>query len=259
MTVAGSSSGPHAAPVPDERQVPEAPAGWLGSLSRDAPLVRRLLAGDEDAFRAVVVAWGPSLLRTAEYYLSSRSSAEEAVQETWTAVLSGLAGFQGRSSLKTWVFKVLINTAKTRAMKEARTMPLSDLDDERRGRAAGGTGFRGANGPAAEGWISVAAPAPWQAEPEPAALAVEARRAIADALLRLPHRQRVVVTLRDVHGYSSAEICDLLELTTTNQRVLLHRARAALRDDLDPYYSERRTIAPSAEPALAELPAASLI
>ena len=208
----------------------------------DAELVLRLLAGDEDAFRAVVVAWGPGLLRTAGYYLSSRASAEDAVQETWMAVLSGLDGFQGRSSLKTWVFRVLINTAKARALKETRAVPRPAFDGEHHGPAVAASAFRGADQPAAGTWTSVAAPAPWQDAPESAALAVEAGRALSDALSRLPYRQRVVVTLRDVHGFSSAEICELLELSPVNQRVLLHRARAALRDSLDSYYAERRLV-----------------
>jgi RNA polymerase sigma-70 factor (ECF subfamily) len=207
---------------------------------RDAELVGRLLAGDEDTFREVVAGWGPGLLRLARYYLSSRASAEEVVQETWMAVLSGLTGFQGRSSLRTWVFRVLINTAKTRAQQEVRTVPISGLDDDRFGVPAARSGFRHADETAAGCWTSVAAPVPWHDAPEPAMLAAEARRALCDALLKLPERQRNVVTLRDVHGFTNEEICELLDLSPVNQRVLLHRARAALRDALDSYYAERR-------------------
>jgi RNA polymerase sigma-70 factor (ECF subfamily) len=213
-----------------------------GQHLSDAQLVVRLLAGDEDAYRAVVAEWGPGLLRTARSYLSSRASAEEAVQETWIAVLSGLGGFQGRSSLKTWVFRVLINTAKSRAVKDARTVPLSALEDGRPDPAARGV-LRRAEEAASRGWISVAAPAGWQHAPEHALLATEAQRALARALLRLPPRQRTVVTLRDVYGYTSSETCDLLELTPVAQRVLLHRGRVALRGGLGSYYAERRTVA----------------
>lgn len=210
----------------------------------------RLLAGDEDAYRAVVAEWGPSLLRTACNYLSSRASAEEAVQETWIAVLSGLDGFQGRSSLKTWVFRVLINTAKSRAVRDARTVPLSALDDERVDLVAPGRVLHRADEAAWGGWISVAAPMPWQNAPEPALLATEAQRALARALHKLPRRQRAVVTLRDIYGLTSAEACDLLELTPAAQRVLLHRGRAALRGCLDSYYAERaRPSALSRSPA----------
>jgi RNA polymerase sigma-70 factor (ECF subfamily) len=208
---------------------------------RDAELVGRLLAGDEDTFREVVAGWGPGLLRLARYYLSSRASAEEVVQETWMAVLSGLAGFQGRSSLRTWVFRVLINTAKARAQQEVRTVPMSGLDDDRFGLPAARSGFRHADEAAAGSWTSVAAPVPWHDAPEPATLAAEARRALCDALLELPERQRNVVTLRDVHGFTNEEICELLNLSPVNQRVLLHRARTALRDVLNSYYAERRT------------------
>lgn len=206
-----------------------------GQLPGDAQLVVRLLAGDEDAFRAVVIEWGPGLLRTARCYLSSRASAEETVQETWAAVLSGLHNFQGRSSLKTWVFRVLVNRAKSRAVKEARTVPLSALARKRTDSAPPGGVLSRAGEVTPGSWTS-AAPAPWQYTPELAVLAAEARQALAWALLKLPYRQRAVVTLRDVHGYTSAETCDLLKLTPVNQRVLLHRGRAALRDGLDSYY-----------------------
>ena len=211
-----------------------------GPAPRGAELTGRLLAGDEGAFGELVVGWGPGLLRLAGRYLSSRASAEDVVQETWIAVLSGLTGFEGRSSLRTWVFRVLINTAKTRARQEGRTVLVSELYDDRPGPAAARGGVRPADDGAARCWTSAAAPAPWHDAPEPAALAAEARRALCDALLRLPERQRSIVTLRDVCGYTSKEICELLELSPVNQRVLLHRARAALRDGLDWYYAERR-------------------
>ena len=210
-----------------------------GPPPRDAELTGRLLARDEDTFREVVAGWGPGLLRLAGGYLSSRASAEEVVQETWIAVLSGLTGFQGRSSLRTWVSRVLINTAKARARQEGRTVPVSELYDHC-GPAAPRGGIRPADDAAARYWTSVPAPALWHDAPEPAALAAETRRVLCDALLRLPERQRSVVTLRDACGYTSEEICQLLDLSPVNQRVLLHRARAALCDGLDWYYAERR-------------------
>lgn len=216
---------------------PAAPA-QQGLAPRDAELVGRLLAGDEDSFREMVAGWGPGLLRVAGCYLSSRASAEEVVQETWIAVLSGLTGFQGRSSLRTWVFRVLINTAKARARQEVRTVPVPGLGDDCHGPPAPGA-FRHADDAAAGGWTSVAASSPWHDAPEPAVLAGEAWRALDDALLRLPERQRSVVMLRDVRGYTGKEICDLMELSPVNQRVLLHRARAAPRDGLDSHYAER--------------------
>lgn len=216
-----------------------------GEPSADADLVVRLLAGDEDAFRTIVAEWGPGLLRTARYYLPWGAAAEEAVQETWTAVLSGLDGFQGRSSLKTWVFRVLVNQARSRAVREARMIPWSALGDGWPGMAA--PGRPGAGETAAEGWISVAH-VPWHGAPEPAALAREARQILTAALLRLPDRQRAVVMLRDVYGYTGAEICDLLQLTPVNQRVLLHRGRAALRDGINWYYLERRRAMPEPGP-----------
>ena len=196
------------------------------------------MAGDEDAYRTVVAEWGPGLLRTALIYLSSRASAEEAVQETWIAVLSGLAGFQGRSSLKTWVFRVLANIAKSRAVEDARTVPLSALRDRNHDPMAPGAVLQHEVEAASRCWISVAAPLPWQNAPEPAVLASEAQHVLAGALMRLPRRQRAVVALRDVYGYTSPEACDVLELTPVSQRVLLHRGRAALRGRLASYYAD---------------------
>ena len=219
---------------------PVAAAGQAAPPLSDAQLTVRLLASDEDAFRSVVADWGPGLLRIAGYHLSSRASAEEVVQETWIAVLGGLAGFQGRSSLRTWVCRVLINTAKARARQEARTVPVAALAGEWQGATVPSGAFRRGGQPDAGRWTSVAAPASWHDTPEPAALAAEARRALADALLKLPERQRAVVMLRDVHGYLGEEVCELLELSPANQRVLLHRGRAALRSGLDAYYAERR-------------------
>lgn len=197
----------------------------------------RLMAGDEDAYRAVVAEWGPSLLRAARAYLSSRAAAEEAVQETWIAVLSGLEGFQGRSSLKTWVFRVLINIARSRAVNEARTVPLSALQGQQ-DPAAPGSVLHHVDAAAPRRWISVAAPVPWRSAPEAALLAAEGQHALACALLAVPRRQRAVVTLRDIYGCTSSETCELLELTQVAQRVLLHRGRAALRAGLGSYYAD---------------------
>jgi RNA polymerase sigma-70 factor (ECF subfamily) len=221
------------------------PAGSHGLPLRDAELVGQLLARNEGTFREVVASWGPGLLRMAGNYLSSHASAEEVVQETWMAVLGGLAGFQGRSSLRTWVFRVLINTAKARAQQEGRTVPVAELDDDRFGRPAPRGGFRRGDKADSGCWISVAAPAPWHDAPEPATLAAEAQEALRAALLRLPERQLSVVTLRDIHGFTNAEICELLDLSAANQRVLLHRARTALRDALNSYYAERKAGASS--------------
>lgn len=230
---------PRVAPAVSTVARPLAAPARPGLPPRDAELTGRLMVGDEDAFRELVAGWGPGLMRLAGCYLSSRASAEEAVQETWIAVLSGLTGFEGRSSLRTWVSRVLINMAKARARQEGRAVPVSELYGDRFGTAAPRGGGRPADDTAARCWTSMAAPAPWYDAPEPAALAAETRRALCDALLRLPERQRIVVTLRDIYGYTSKEICELLDLSPVNQRVLLHRARAALRIGLDWYYAER--------------------
>ena len=208
----------------------------------DPELLSRLRHGDEATFAGVVRGWSPMMLRVARGHLSTDASCEEVVQETWMAVIRGLDGFEGRSSLRTWVFRILTNLAKTRGVREARTVPMS---------AADGTGptvdpdrFRPASDELPHNWTPVGAPVAWQPGPEQAAVAAETRRLLGAALQDLPDRQREVVTLRDVHGLSSDEVCAALDLTAANQRVLLHRGRARLRAVLEDYYRAAGT-APS--------------
>lgn len=184
-----------------------------------------LRAGDERVFRELVQMYQAMLLRVAQMYVSSRSVAEEVVQETWLAVLNGIDRFEGRSSLKTWIFRILANRAKTRAQREARTVPFSSLGDSE---------------PTVEPdrfdqghWAAL--PADW---PEDRLLADETLRLIDGAIERLPSAQRAVITLRDVEGWSAEEVRNALELSETNQRVLLHRARSKVRGALEEYLSE---------------------
>lgn len=184
-------------------------------------LVDRLRAGDEVAFAEVVRAWTPAMLRVARAHVRTQATADEVVQEAWLGVVRGLDGFEGRSSLRTWVFRIVVNTARRRGRKEAVTMAELDgptVDPDR---------FRGDGDPYPGGWREGAAPA--EVGPEPMALAAEVIGVLGRALVELPERQRAVVQLRDVHGLESAEVCELLELTPANQRVLLHRGRARLR------------------------------
>jgi RNA polymerase sigma-70 factor, ECF subfamily len=207
----------------------------------DDTLVEQLRRGDEGAFTRVVADWSPAMLRVARHHLSTRASCEEVVQETWLAVVRGLDRFEGRSSLRTWVFRILTNLAKTRGVREARTTPLSSWDDAAdAGPAVDPDRFRGPDDPHPRHWTPVGAPTAWAAGPEQALLAAETRRVLAEALDGLPPRQQTVVTLRDVHGLSAEEVCGALDLSPGNERVLLHRGRARLRTVLEGYY---RTVA----------------
>jgi RNA polymerase sigma-70 factor (ECF subfamily) len=199
----------------------------------DAELVEALRAGDDQAFRELVVQWHAPLLRVAQIFVPSRAVAEEVVQETWLRVLGALDRFEGRSSLKTWVFRILTNTAKTRAQREGRVIPFSSLHDPGRVPEAAVDADRflpddDAHHPGA--WSS-----PPRELPEERLLAAETRAHIAAAIEALPANQRAVITLRDVEGWGSDEVCNALDLTEVNQRVLLHRARARVRNALESY------------------------
>ncbi len=203
----------------------------------DAELVMRLRAGDESAFSEIVDGWSPMMLRVARSFVSTEASAEELVQETWLAVLTGLHRFEERSSLRTWVFRILSNQAKTRGVREARTFPMSSLGgDEGDGPTVDADRFRGKDDRYPGHWTAEGAPHSWEPSPEVSVLSGEIRGLVAEALLLLPERQRTVVALRDIHGLTSDEVCDTLGITAANQRVLLHRARARLRTALEDYY-----------------------
>jgi RNA polymerase sigma-70 factor (ECF subfamily) len=194
-------------------------------LSDDQELVAALKRGDEAVFAALVDAWSPGLMRVARMYVRDRQVAEEVVQETWIAVLRGIDRFEGRSSLRTWVYRIAMNTAKTRAQREARSIPFSaaaradepSVDPDR---------FLSADHRAAGGWAL--GPSEWPT-PEEELLSGETREVIMRAIDELPESQRAVITMRDVEGLSSEEVAEILEITDGNQRVLLHRARSKVR------------------------------
>jgi RNA polymerase sigma-70 factor, ECF subfamily len=205
--------------------------------TEEARLLQRLRSGDEDAFDQLVRMYHSSLLRVAQIWVSSRAVAEEVVQETWLGVLEGVNRFEGRSSLKTWIFRILSNTAKTRAQREGRTLPLSALQDPARvpEAAVPADRFLNPEHPRYPGhWATP--PSRWQ--PEDRLLGAETRELVAAAIERLPATQRAVISLRDVEGWSSEEVCNALDLSETNQRVLLHRARSKVRRVLEDYFSE---------------------
>jgi RNA polymerase sigma-70 factor (ECF subfamily) len=207
------------------------------ALPGDAVIVARLRDRDEAMFALLIDAWSAGLLRAARAYVADEHAAQDVVQETWLGVLRGIDGFAARSSLRTWIYRILINTAKTRGARDTRAIPLSSLapTHEDHGPTVAPSRFRGPDDPYPGGWRSH--PAAWPT-PEGAALAQETRRHLASALAGLPARQRVVVTLRDVQGYSSDEVCAILDITPANQRVLLHRARATLRITLEGYLTK---------------------
>jgi RNA polymerase sigma-70 factor (ECF subfamily) len=187
--------------------------------------VAALRAGDEAAFLALVNRHHGAMLRVASMFVKSRASAEEVVQEAWIGVLKGMHLFEGRSSLKSWIFKILVNCAKTRGVQEGRAVPMSALDElADEGPSVSPDRFRDD----AERW-----PGHWSQPPEPwPDEQVESRQMLAlvrEALETLPEAQRTVMSLRDVDGWDSSEVCELLGISEGNQRVLLHRARSKVR------------------------------
>jgi RNA polymerase sigma-70 factor, ECF subfamily len=211
------------------------PTAAQDEISRpDADLVAQLRAGDETAMAQLVDEWSPAMLRLARSFVASPQSAEDVVQDAWLGMLSGLARFEGRSSLRTWTFSILVNRARTRGAREARALPQSPLDP--RGAPATHDWFAGPGGEPSANWTSINAPSRWDTSPETVTLSREALRQLDRALAALPPRQRQVVTMRDVCGMDAEEVCAALNISPANQRVLLHRARAVLREALLSYY-----------------------
>lgn len=208
----------------------------------DLRLVQALLAGDEQAFMMLVDRYGPAMLRLAMMYVPTRAVAEDVVQDAWVGVLKGLDRFQGRSSLRTWIFRILVNTAKTRGLKERRAIPFSSLwsPDPESEPAVDPDRFRPAGDPRPGGWLE-GQPASWEGVPEERLLSQETLERIGEIIESLPPNQREVIRLRDVLGWSSAEVCDALGISETNQRVLLHRARSKVRAMLERYLQQEMT------------------
>jgi RNA polymerase sigma-70 factor (ECF subfamily) len=199
--------------------------------------IAALRAGDEQAFRELVHAHQSVLLRLAMVYAPSRAVAEEVVQETWIAVLRGVDGFDGRASLRTWISRILVNIARRRAGQEAQTVPLSMLGDGIDGEPTVNPDRFQSRGPYAGHWVKF--PDDWSRLPEDALLAGEIRRTANTVIEQLSPAQRAVIVLRDLEGWTSAEICHLLDITDVHQRVLLHRARAKVRQALEDYLGPR--------------------
>jgi len=218
----------------DKRYAP----GVVTSMSDDA-LVAGVRSGDEAVFAQLLNDWSRSMLLLARTFVATDASAEEVVQDTWLAVIRGIESFESRSSLRTWVYRILVNTAKKRGVRERRTVPWSSLAavDEDRGPTLDPALFRGADDEYPGGWRAF--PGEWHSA-EGNVLAGEVRATVRAAIDALPARQRIVITLRDVMGHTSDEVCQMLELSGANQRVLLHRARAAVRTQLASYLEMER-------------------
>ena len=201
-------------------------------------VLAQLRDGDEEAFRTLVRRHSPSMTRVAMAFVSRRAVADEVVQETWLNVVSGLDGFEARSSLRTWIYTILGNCARRRAEQEQRFVPLSELAaDEASGDELGVSRDRFFEEGRWAGMWSSAVP-PWQDLPEERVLASELRTALLEAIEALPRMQKAVITLRDIEGWAPSEVCDYLGVTDGNQRVLLHRARGAARDAIERFLDE---------------------
>jgi RNA polymerase sigma-70 factor (ECF subfamily) len=215
-----------------------APGSKQGARGDEKQLVGALSTGDEEAFVELVRIHGPTMLRVAQFYVSSRAVAEEVVQETWLAVLTGIRSFEGRSSFNTWLFRILANRAKSRAMKEGRSVAFSALGDEEIGEAEPAVEperFRKAGERFAHHWTS--SPPRWTELPETSLLSQETISIVEHAATALPPAQRAVITLRDIAGWDAEEVCEVLGISAANQRVLLHRARTTVRKALEQHFT----------------------
>ena len=206
----------------------------------DRRCLAALRAGDEEAFRRLVEHHGPGMLRVARANVSSTGVAEEVVQEAWVGVLKSLDRFEGRSSLSTWIYRILINTARSRMRKEGRSIPFSSLIRAEVGGEEPSlpteTFLAREHADHPGGWAMV--PAAWPTDPDGRLIAGETRERISAAIEALPPAQQTVISLRDIVGWSSEEVRNTLEISESNQRVLLHRARAKVRKALADYVGD---------------------
>lgn len=206
-------------------------------VAGEADTVARLRRGDESAFGEVISAYTPALLGVALAHVRTRAVAEEVVQETWLGVLKGLDRFEGRSSLKTWIFKILMNIAITRGVRESRSVPFSSLaqrEADAFDEPVDPSRFFPADHDRWPGHWALA-PTRWET-PEGALLAGETHDCILRTVEELPPAQRTIITLRDIHGWPPEEVCDVLGVSDGNQRVLLHRARSKVRSAVERYF-----------------------
>ncbi len=213
-------------------------AGGVASAD-DLRLIEQLRSGNEEAFVSLIDRYHTAMLRLAMVYVTAPAVAEEVVQETWMGVLQGLGRFEGRSSLKTWMFRILTNCAKTRALREGRSIPFSslpELDTDHLEPPVDPDRFLPADQQWPGHWISF--PLDWREMPEERLLSQEMRACIDKAIEALPPGQREIIILRDIEEWTSNEACSFLGISEANQRVLLHRARSKVRGVLEEYFNE---------------------
>lgn len=209
----------------------ELPTTKVAGEMDEAGLVKALQAGDEAAFRELVKRYHPPLVRLARASVASQAVAEEVTQDTWLAVIRGIGRFEGRSSLRTWIFRILMNQARARGAREKRTVPMSSWGADDDGPAVDPDRFVPGGQRWAGHWCDP--PVPWSDLPAERLVGEETMAMVAAAIDDLPERQREVITLRDVEGWTALEVCDVLGLSEGNQRVLLHRARSRVRAVLE--------------------------
>jgi RNA polymerase sigma-70 factor, ECF subfamily len=219
---------------PQARRVSVGTMAIPTAAREELALLERLRAGDEAAFSMLVREHGPTMLKVARTYVRSRAVAEEVVQEAWVGVLKAIDRFEGRSSLRTWILRIVVNIAITRGTRESRSVPMSALatgDDE---PAVDVDRFRSADDPYPGHWRSY--PTDWRTLPAGVLEGKETLALVKAAIEELPEMQRLVITLRDVVGMEPDEVCETLGLTDGNQRVLLHRARSSVRTRLERHF-----------------------
>lgn len=201
----------------------------------DGALVAALRAGDERAFEWVLDRYDASLHRVARTFVSSNAAVDEVVQDTWLGVIEGIDRFEQRSSVKTWIFHIMMNKAKTRGIRDKRTVPFATMDDDGFGPTIDPGRFFPADHDDFPGhWASP--PRAWEHLPEARLESLETLEQVRAAIAELPDAHRQVIALRDVEGLASHEVCAVLGLTPANERVMLHRARGRVRAHLERYF-----------------------
>jgi RNA polymerase sigma-70 factor (ECF subfamily) len=201
------------------------------TAAEETELLARLRAGDERAFETLVERHYPTMLAVARHYVKTRAVAEEVVQDAWLGVLKGIDRFEGRASLRTWILRILVNTAKTRGAREARSVPFTSLAPEGDQSAVEPERFRGADDPFPGHWRAY--PGNWHRLPDEALADRETLDVVLATIHQLPPPQRIVITMRDIQGCDPEEVCEALDVSEGNQRVLLHRARSKVRTALE--------------------------
>jgi RNA polymerase sigma-70 factor (ECF subfamily) len=200
----------------------------------EVELLARLRAGDERAFEMLVEQHHSTMITVARMYVKTHAAAEEVAQDAWLGVLRGLDGFEGRSSLKTWIMRIVVNAARRRGVRDARTVPFSSLVPEDAEAAVGSDRFQGPDDGFPGHWNRY--PSDWRTLPENVVTGQETTAVVMRAMAELPSQQRTVIAMRDVHGWTAEEVCAALDLSPGNQRLLLHRARSRVRAALERHF-----------------------